>query len=948
MSQNKLPNKINLLPKTKKGAYRDLAIALALNGAFLMMLPATAKADTTSTSSTTSPTTTSAVEPSTTSTTTAAPTVTATPTSTTSSSTDSSTTLSTDPTTTADGTETGGETPAAQGQVFVNAVDSTGKSLTSGPISAGTAAVGSGVSINWATCLPTLQNAITGGGTNYTVADPAKYVGTQNIVTTATPQTIDVAFVPLKVTATYNFIDESTNKTLLTETNSYTYTNTAGNFQQTGIRPAAATFTSTTATISDNSDTPATKTTDLPYFGPDGTIFNNDMYVLDAAKSGGVTPIAYSTWPDTASITQNFYYTPAAAPTVTLDAQNGSGTTLKTFTIPPVTNGLPADIATAKSYLPTVADATIPGYAISGVKISATGSKSGAADEELAFNFSPDQYSQFVTNGTVQGFDVDYRQALQDYSTVTAHLMYTGNTVNLQVQPVEADGTTPISGVAPISAGTGVVGEKAAITAPDLDGYTAGEVPATTISADQGPIDVIYTPVAPAQVTFTAQPIDSVTKKSIGTAITIGPVAVGTDCTITAPTIAGYTPVNVTTPVTVSANQGTVQLPYTKNLVTFTIQPVDASSGQKIGEPIAGGSGTVGNQITLKAPAVDGYTPVLASKDVNITDGMSTVITMMYNKNPETKIITLQPVDGNGTAIPGAKPITISGTVGQTVPISAPTIEGYTISADAPKQCTIAADTPATVNLTYTKNPVEVALMVQPVDADSNPIGQPLSAGNGTVGQKITVPAPTLDGYTAGTVPEITIAADQGPIPVLYTKNPAPTVDLWVQPIDAEGNSIGEPVKVGSGVPGEKATLTAPEVEGYQPEEATASITVAASDQGPVKMTYTKVEAATGSEDDEGTTTSEPSATTPASEPGSGSSSGSGVLTTTAAPASKSPTTREEVKMLRKSSALPSSPAYSSKKFPQTGNKVFDILSAIGVGILGIIGLCWEKIRKAL
>ncbi|AKP67741.1 hypothetical protein [Companilactobacillus ginsenosidimutans] len=211
---------------------------------------------------------------------------------------------------------------------------------------------------------------------------------------------------------------------------------------------------------------------------------------------------------------------------------------------------------------------------------------------------------------------------------------------------------------------------------------------------------------------------------------------------------------------------------------------------------------------------------------------------------------------------------------------------------------------------------------------------------------------------------------DQACVKYIYTPN---TVKLMVQPVDSTGAPIGDPIEAGSGIVGESATVTAPTLDGYTPSAVTESLTVA-PDQGVIKLTYAKASSSTGTGSTTGSgsstgTTTPPSGSSTGSSSTTGSSSPSGTsstgstsaATTPAKPTSSAPApTRESYKAMVKSGALkrtakPSQLSASgvlagtptrASRFPQTSNNTGNILSAIGIGLIGILGLCYKKIKS--
>jgi LPXTG-motif cell wall-anchored protein len=310
--------------------------------------------------------------------------------------------------------------------------------------------------------------------------------------------TLSIPFALKTVTTTYTFVDETTGKTIDTETNTWDLTSTSGEeaFKTYGLRAPMALYTLTNSTpvleASDDSTTPVTDTADLPYFGPDGDIFDNGYYVLDTSKSAG-TPLDYSTWPTSGTIDETFYYKEATEPSVTVEAVDPSGKVLKTFSTTSFGAALPSTTVTAAADLPTAEALDLPGYTLTGVTVSGSASHSGIPDKTLTYTGTPADYSAFLTSTQGSG-TYDIRQLMNDYNDATVAFQYTPNVVKLMVQPVDAQGN-PIG--SPIEVASGTVGSSESIKLPAVTGYEAatGFDTNITISPDQGVISVPYTKV---------------------------------------------------------------------------------------------------------------------------------------------------------------------------------------------------------------------------------------------------------------------------------------------------------------------------------------------------------------------------------------------------------------------------------------------------------------------
>ncbi|WP_125709426.1 LPXTG cell wall anchor domain-containing protein [Companilactobacillus zhongbaensis] len=382
-------------------------------------------------------------------------------------------------------------TPATY-SVSVQAYGTDDRSLGSAiPVASGQAA-DSSYTLDWTPALLDQLNASFPNSGNYTAWTPASLTAPLTIPVTNSNVLVKVYYALKTVTVTYTYIDETTGKTLYQQANTYDFTDAANNttFKTDGIRPATAVLDSSThfLTPDDTSTAAQTNSTALPYFGPDGMIFNNTSYVLDSQKSGGITPLSYIYWPQS-DTTRTFYYTEGNKPTITINAVDSLGNPLKTFdTDLTPTATLPAETITGASYLPTAAEATIPGYSLTGFTSTATDSLSGVEPTTVDNKFDLAQYETFLASPE-NAFPYDAR-ALGDYQNMNITFTYQGDPVTLMVQPVDSNGNKIGD---PIPAAQGFVGESLNLASPTVAGYSpTNESLQVTLQPGQTAIPVIY------------------------------------------------------------------------------------------------------------------------------------------------------------------------------------------------------------------------------------------------------------------------------------------------------------------------------------------------------------------------------------------------------------------------------------------------------------------------
>lgn len=442
---------------------------------------------------------------------------------------------------------------------------------------------------------------------NYTAWAPDSLTSPLSIPITNSNVCVKVYYALKTVTATYTYVDETTGKPIYTQTDTYDFDSPTYNttFKTDGIKPADATLSSTThlLTADDTSTAAQTDPTQLPYFGPTGQIFNNSSYVLDATKSGGVTPLTYTYWP-TGNISDTFYYTEGTKPSITISAVDSLGNTIKTFDsgLSP-TATLPSQTVTGTTYLPTSAAATIPGYTLTGFKAIASDSLSGAAPTEIDNTFTPEQYEAFLAS-PANTLPYDTR-ALGDYQDLAIDYTYQGDPVTLTIQPVDAAGD-PIG--SPISAGSGFVGESLTLTNPAVAGFLPeSDTSAITVQPGQTAIPVTYEAVSatPSTDTNTSKSLDSGSTDETETGTSTSPTESGSTETAAPSTTSGA----ATTPTSTSASSTA-----TAALASAT---TSSSPALKSSAPTSAASQPVALSATSTAkPTALSYAPTTATAPV--------------------------------------------------------------------------------------------------------------------------------------------------------------------------------------------------------------------------------------------------------------------------------------------------------------------------------------------
>ncbi|MCI1850992.1 MucBP domain-containing protein [Schleiferilactobacillus harbinensis] len=409
----------------------------------------------------------------------------------------------------------------------------------------------------------------------------------------------------------------------------------------------------------------------------------------------------------------------------------------------------------------------------------------------------------------------------QDAPAVTT-VKYTIAYVDEDKQPITT--TNPASG-------EGKVGDP--ISALPIPGYTA-PTETQTLKSDTTAVTFVYKKdaVTPATVNYTIAYVDKDGNTITTNKPTSGSGQVGDP--ISAPDIDGYTATAETAKQTLAADTTKITYTYTKNpaaTVKYTIEYLDQANNQAITtSELTSGEGKVGDPVN--APNIAGYTATAETAKQTLAAD-TTKITYIYTKNPAATVkYTIEYLDQvNKQAITTSEPASGEGKAGD--PVSAPNIDGYTVTA-ATAQQTLAADT-VKITYIYMKNaPATVTYTINFVDQSNGKVQEPQTGVIGKVGD--TIPAPTITGYTASTAAQ-TLKADTTELTFVYSKDAPATVNYTIQYLEG-GNAITttEPTS-GEGKAGDP--VTAPNIPGYTADPSSAKQTLQA-DTTNIKFTYTK------------------------------------------------------------------------------------------------------------
>ncbi|WP_125770319.1 LPXTG cell wall anchor domain-containing protein [Companilactobacillus furfuricola] len=385
--------------------------------------------------------------------------------------------------------------PTAEHSVSVQAVDTAGNPLGS-LIPVTTAESNTSALINWSSALINLLNKSVKNISQYQLWNPSALTGEMNVPVKNQDVVVDVIYAIPKITTTYKFVDSTTGNNILTETNTWDLNdpNNGYTYQTQGIRPPMTIIDPDSGQLEADDETsdPQTDPAKLPFFGPAGNTFNTNYYQLDTTKNGSTTPMTYIAWP-TGDVTKIFYYTENPDPTITIEAVNQAGDVIKVFNSPTVVSSLPAPQLSPAKNFPTASDVAIDGYTLTGLKVHATGDYFGGTDTDYSYTFTPDQYAAFLNSPSAQN-TMDER-ALAAHKNFGIYFTYTGDPVDLIVQPVDQSGNNISK---PITISDQIVGSTVTIPAPTVSGYQAVE-PSVDVSVKPDPaiIQLTYQKVTP-------------------------------------------------------------------------------------------------------------------------------------------------------------------------------------------------------------------------------------------------------------------------------------------------------------------------------------------------------------------------------------------------------------------------------------------------------------------
>lgn len=339
---------------------------------------------------------------------------------------------------------------------------------------------------------------------------------------------------------------------------------------------------------------------------------------------------------------------------------------------------------------------------------------------------------------------------------------------------------------------------------------------------------------------------------------------VGSDVTVNAKTIEGYTLTNeATQKQTVSKDGNTITFTYKANATTpetktanVTVKYVD-ESGKEVAPSTTMKDQKVGSTVSADAIDVPNYELTSAkTATTTVAEDGSSVITFTYKAKETTPTVeksdvTINYLDSEGNVLKSAKTLKDQ-EVGSTVSEDAPAIEGYT--ADKTNKTLVVAKDNNSITFTYTKNattPVDPVadkadVTIKAVDENGKAIEgvQDTVLKDQEVGKEVKVSAPIVEGYTATEATKTVIVSKDGnTVTFKYTKD-TPVIskaDVTIKAVD-ENNKAIEGVQdtvLKDQEVGKDVEVSAPTIKGYTADKATQTVNVEKVGS-TVIFTYTK------------------------------------------------------------------------------------------------------------
>ncbi|WP_334351532.1 MucBP domain-containing protein [Companilactobacillus sp. HBUAS56257] len=254
----------------------------------------------------------------------------------------------------------------------------------------------------------------------------------------------------------------------------------------------------------------------------------------------------------------------------------------------------------------------------------------------------------------------------------------------------------------------------------------------------------------------------------------------------------------------------------------------------------------IGEDFTIAAPIIDGYTPDKTNKTVVVKKGGSEITFVYTKKAPEVKKanVTIKAVDENNQSLV-ADEVVKNQEVGKYYSTKAPVVEGYT--PDEANKSVKVSEEGSTITFIYTKDavaPKTATITTKFVDENDKEIAKSTTS-EANIGDNYPAKAIDVDGYTVkgDATKNVTVDGDKT-VTFTYVKNAkAEMAPYTIQMLSAEnGYVVGRGI-VTDGEIGETITVKAPELSGYDIVGATSKeITINSNGETTATFRYKRNE----------------------------------------------------------------------------------------------------------
>ncbi|WP_138495389.1 MucBP domain-containing protein [Paenibacillus pinistramenti] len=385
---------------------------------------------------------------------------------------------------------------------------------------------------------------------------------------------------------------------------------------------------------------------------------------------------------------------------------------------------------------------------------------------------------------------------------------YTANGQSVTVKFVDKDTKEELAPSVTVDGKTGRAVEVQAATVP---GYTPEMASDTYTIAASAPNEYVFY-YTPNDQTVTVKYLEQGTDKLLFSPTTLT-AKTGQNVDVTAAPLAGYTPVETTGTLKVTAEGPNVYVfYYTPNDQKVTVKYVDQDTNKELFTPTEL-TGKTGQTADLKAADLPGYTPVKADGTFEFVPGGPSEYVFYYTANAQT--VTVKYLE-QGTDKELAKASAEAGKTGDTIELTAAQVPGYT-AKEASFLYKIEGGGPQVYAFYYTADTQTVT--VKYVDQGTGQELDASAAGTGIIGQTLELKAAEVAGYTPAESTHtytFTAGADQE-FTFFYTANPQ---KVTVKYLEKDTMQVLEQPAVIEGVTGKEVTLEAAAVAGYSAAEA--------------------------------------------------------------------------------------------------------------------------------